>query len=341
MIPGMDTLTHTVLGACLGELTAGKKIGRKAMFIGAVANNIPDADVICYLWMDPTQALLAHRGLTHGILFNVILSLLLASGLQTIFRNWKLNYGQWLLLLGGGLMSHILLDACNAYGTGLLEPFNHERYSMNALFILDPFFTIPMIAATFALLFVRYDSPNRKVWPKVGLTLSCLYLLLCGINKLYVNNITEKSLRWHGIASRDYFVTPTPLNNLLWYIVVKDGEQFHTGYYSVLDAHLPLLYTLQRNDSLLDPYKNSKSVQNLVRFSRGYYALQEEDNMLLFNDLRFGQESGWLVHEAPYVFSFDIRQEKPHMLRVQENRFKTFHRKSLAALYGRIKGKED
>lgn len=337
----MDTLTHTVLGACLGELAAGRKIGRKAMLIGALANNFPDIDVVCYLWMDPTQALLAHRGITHGIVFNVILSLLLASGLQTIWRSWQLNYGQWLLLLGGGFMSHILLDTLNAYGTGLLEPFSHERFSLNALYIADPFFTVPMILAAFALLFTKYDSPNRKVWPKLGLTLSFAYLLLCGINKVYVNSITEKSLRWHGIASRDYFVTPTPLNNLLWYIVVRDGDQYHTGYYSVLDDHLPLFHTIEKNESLLAPYRRSEGVQNLVRFSQGYYTLQEEDGMLLFNDLRFGQESGWIIPQAPYVFSFDIRDEKPHMIKVQENRFKTFHRKSLVALYARIKGKED
>jgi inner membrane protein len=337
----MDTLTHTVLGACLGEMTAGKKIGRKAMLIGALANNFPDIDAICYLWMDPTQALLAHRGFTHGIIFNVILSLLLASSFQTIWRSWQLNYGQWLLLLGGGLLSHVLLDTFNAYGTGLLEPFSHERYSLNALYILDPFFTTPMLIASLALLFVRAASLNRKVWPKLGLTLSMLYLLLCGVNKLYVNNITEKSLRWQGIAARDYFVTPTPLNNLLWYIVVKDKNQYHVGYYSVLDQHLPPLHLIPQNDSLLEPYRESKTVQNLVRFSQDYYMLQEEGDMLLFNDMRFGQESGWIIPQAPYVFSFDIRQEKPHMLRVQQNRFKTFHRKSIVALYSRIKGKED
>lgn len=337
----MDTLTHTVLGACLGELTAGKQIGRKAMLIGAIANNFPDIDMVCYLWMDSTQALLAHRGLTHGIFFNVILTLLAASVFQTLWRNWNMNYGRWLLLIGTGLIIHILLDTCNAYGTGLLEPFTNHRFSVHALFIADPFFTLPLILAVFALFFVKAESPNRKVWPKLGLTLSSLYLLLCGVNKLYVNNIAEQSLRWHGIASREYFVTPTPLNNLLWYIVVKDGARYHTTYYSVLDERLPVFHTIEKNDSLLEPYRNSESVQNLVRFSQGYYMLQEEDDMLLFNDMRFGQESGWIIPQASYVFSFDIRGERPHMIRVQENRFKTFESRSLVALYSRIKGKEE
>ena len=61
----MDSLTHTVLGACLGQLIAGKKIGKKAMLWGAIANNIPDIDVITSAWMGQADSLLAHRGFTH------------------------------------------------------------------------------------------------------------------------------------------------------------------------------------------------------------------------------------------------------------------------------------
>ena len=65
----MDSLTHTLLGACLGEVIAGKKIGKKAMLIGAIANNIPDIDVLSSLWMSQPDSLLAHRGFTHSVLF--------------------------------------------------------------------------------------------------------------------------------------------------------------------------------------------------------------------------------------------------------------------------------
>ena len=57
----MDSLTHTVLGACLGQVIAGKKIGKKAMLWGAIANNIPDIDVITSAWMGQADSLLAHR----------------------------------------------------------------------------------------------------------------------------------------------------------------------------------------------------------------------------------------------------------------------------------------
>ena len=74
----MDSLTHTVIGACIGDAIAGKKIGKKAMLWGAIANNIPDIDVITSLYMNQADSLLAHRGFTHSILFALLLSPLLA-----------------------------------------------------------------------------------------------------------------------------------------------------------------------------------------------------------------------------------------------------------------------
>ena len=42
----MDSLTHIVLGGCLGHLALGKKAGRKAVVWGAIADTIPDLDVL-------------------------------------------------------------------------------------------------------------------------------------------------------------------------------------------------------------------------------------------------------------------------------------------------------
>ena len=58
----MDSITHTVLGACLGQVLAGKKIGKKAMLWGAVANNIPDIDIITSTWMSQADGLMHIEG---------------------------------------------------------------------------------------------------------------------------------------------------------------------------------------------------------------------------------------------------------------------------------------
>jgi len=74
----MDSITHIALGACIGELFVGGKVGRKAMLWGAVAQSFPDIDFIAGFWMDTTDELLAHRGFTHSLLFAALLTPILA-----------------------------------------------------------------------------------------------------------------------------------------------------------------------------------------------------------------------------------------------------------------------
>ena len=41
----MDSLSHIVIGAAIGETFLGKKIGRWGMLLGAIAKSIPDFDL--------------------------------------------------------------------------------------------------------------------------------------------------------------------------------------------------------------------------------------------------------------------------------------------------------
>ena len=74
----MDSLTQIILGAAVGEVCLGKKIGNRAMLWGGIAGTIPDLDVISNLWMDPLNALCFHRSITHSLFFAVVFSFLLA-----------------------------------------------------------------------------------------------------------------------------------------------------------------------------------------------------------------------------------------------------------------------
>ena len=101
----MDSLTQITLGAAVGELVLGRKIGNKAMMWGAVAGTIPDLDVFARLWMNEIDSLAVHRGLSHSILFAVVAPFFLgyltdryyASGLhQRTGVRWA-NLVVWLL----------------------------------------------------------------------------------------------------------------------------------------------------------------------------------------------------------------------------------------------------
>ncbi len=85
----MDSLTQIVLGAAMGEAVAGRKIGNKAMLWGAIAGTIPDLDVFVgpILRWSAEDSLAFHRGITHSLLFAVLVPLLLAWYTSWLYGN--------------------------------------------------------------------------------------------------------------------------------------------------------------------------------------------------------------------------------------------------------------
>ena len=78
----MDSLTQIVLGAAVGEVVLGRKVGNKAILWGAIAGTIPDLDVLARSLFDPLRANELHRGITHSILFSAAMAPVLAIWLK-------------------------------------------------------------------------------------------------------------------------------------------------------------------------------------------------------------------------------------------------------------------
>jgi inner membrane protein len=74
----LDSVTQIVLGAAVGEICLGKKLGNRAMLWGGIAGTIPDLDVLSSPFLTPLQGLIFHRGISHSILFAVLFSFIMA-----------------------------------------------------------------------------------------------------------------------------------------------------------------------------------------------------------------------------------------------------------------------
>src|SRR5690606_14219318 len=118
----MDSLTQIVLGAAVGEKILGKKLGNKALLYGAIAGTIPDLDVFAGKFFDPITAIEIHRGLSHSILFFLLLSPLLGWLLSKFEQKNNITFREatWFWFLG--LFTHALLDAFTTWGTQLFYP---------------------------------------------------------------------------------------------------------------------------------------------------------------------------------------------------------------------------
>lgn len=335
----MDSLTHIALGACMGEAFAGKTLGKKAMLWGALAQSIPDIDFVSSFWLDTTSALLAHRGFTHSLLFCALITPLFAWAAERLHRPHDIRFKKWLLFFGGVIFIHIFIDAFNNYGVGWFEPFSHLRISFNAIYVADPFFSIWPGIACAALIVTKRKSSRRKKWWQAGLGLSTFYLVYCLFNKSIVNRNVKDILLQQQIHYTQYFTTPAPLQNWLWFVVAGDKQGYHVGYRSVFDSKKEMTFEyFPRNDSLLQPYIQQENVQQLIRFSQQFYTVDKRNDTLLFNDLRFGQVIGWQNPREKFAFHYFLQYPEQNKLVVQRGRFQGWNSQTVEALIKRIKG---
>lgn len=334
----MDSLTHIVLGGCVGEAVGGRQLGKKALLIGAFAQSIPDIDVFAGLWLSPASDLLTHRGFTHSFLFIILAAPLLALLAEKLLAG-TMTFRQWTVFFAIELMAHIFLDAFNSYGTGWFEPFSQQRVSFNFLFVADPFFTVP-VAAVFAFLgFASLSHARRRLLTRLGILWAVAYLSYGGANKLLIDANVRDNIQRRGIASTAYFSTPTPLNNWLWYIVVNTKQGSYVGYRSVFDSKPEIEFEFfHRGDSLLSEIAGDEDFQHLHQFSQGYYTLEKWDDVVVFNDLRFGQVIGWRDRRSHFVFHFYLSHQKDNDLVVQRGRFKGWDNEAAKSLLHRILG---
>lgn len=255
----MDSITHIALGACIGEIFIGRKVGRKAMLWGALAQSAPDIDFVCSFYMDTTDELLAHRGFTHSLLFAILITPLLALLAEKWHRPHNISIVKWMVFFGTEIVLHIFLDAFNAYGTAWFEPFSHIRFSFHTLFVAEPLFSIWVGIAFIALLLLKRNHNQRRIWAIFGLAMCFVYLLYSVVNKIAVESVVKKVIRTQKIGHTRFFTTPTPMNNLLWFVVAENDTGFHLGYRSILDKKNTMEFVyFPRNTYLADSFKKQQ-----------------------------------------------------------------------------------
>lgn len=337
----MDSLTHIAIGACIGDAIAGKKLGKKAMLWGALANSLPDFDAIASFWLTMDRNLLAHRGFTHSILFAMLLTPLLAWFAYRWHRSKGISYLAWTIFFAIEIFCHMFLDTFNNYGIGWLEPFSDRRFSFNTIYVFDPICMLLVTMAAIALLLLKSSNRKRKFWHKFAIFAPAVYLAYCTYNKLTIDAEVRSIMKKQNISYNNYFTTPTPLNSWLWYVVASTDSGLYSGYRSVFDSQDTIHFTwFPKNDHLLSAVSTNeekRSLDNLKKFSQGFYSIQQWNDTLVFNDLRFGQIVGWHDPNEKFVFHYFI-QHQGNKMAVQRGRFAKWNRETLHSLIRRIKG---
>ncbi len=307
----MDSFTHVFLGGCLGQWSLGKKAGRKAVWWGALADTVPDFDVFAGPFVHPAEALLIHRGFTHSIFFAALFPLVLGPLLARWYRKNEIPWWQWTGLLALGTFSHIFIDSLTTYGTGLLEPFCDHRFTYATLFIIDPAFTLPMFVGFCLLLFKRFSVPFKNKVAKGALILSAIYLAWTFYNRFHFEGLFRDQLGKQNLVYRDQFLSPGPLNNILWSTMARSDSGFYQGFSSYFDAPGPVRFNyIPAQKSLAIPWVQNREYQLLEKFSQGYSCISIlDDGLPYFHDLRFGTMYGWATDPGDFAFSYPLQQD--------------------------------
>lgn len=291
----MDSLTQIVLGAACGEVALGKKIGNKALLFGAIGGTIPDLDVFVGSWFygNEIDTMAFHRGFMHSILFAILGAFLFGWIFHYLYnRRSRLNStlrNDWIWLFFLALFTHPILDSFTPYGTQLFAPFTNYRVAFNNISVVDPLYTLPFLICCIVLMFYNRNTSKRKLWLKLGIGISSVYMLLTLFNKFYVDRIFENSMNKQSIAFNRFRTQPTIFNNILWYGVAETETDYYLGFFSHFDksAQITDWKIISKANHLLPMDDND--LAKLAWFSDDYYTSRttENENEYKYCDLRY------------------------------------------------------
>lgn len=296
----MDSVTHLALGAAVGMAVMGRRTAVwKAALWGAAANTLPDLDVLTEHG-DAISNMVLHRGATHSLFWLTLLSLPLGAAIARLHGEQAL-WRRWWLAIWLALVTHPLLDLMTVYGTRLALPFSDWPYAVGSIFIIDPLFTLPLLAGAGWALAARGGGRALQA-NAAGLLLAGAYLAWTVAAQAQVERMARASLAVQGIAAGQLLVTPTAFNTVLWRVVALDGGRYHEGFYSLLDGGRAMHFdAFDRGSALAPALRGIAGVQQVAAFSKGFYKLHAEGDELFVTDLRMGQEPA-------YVFNFAVAE---------------------------------
>jgi inner membrane protein len=243
----MDNLTHSLVGALIGQMGLKRKTGL-AMPTLIIAANIPDIDAVATL-LGGYQHLAIRRGITHGPIAMLVLPIVLW-GIMLWYDRWQTGRGtrpdkrlpvdaKWLLILAYiGCLSHPLFDWFNSYGIRLLEPFSSQWFHGDTIFIIDIWLWCALVAGVWlSLRGERQGKPNWRTPAMTSMAAIFLYIAANGLITGRAEQLTAQAVKDRlGIVPDLVVANPVPVQfwkrEMLW----RDANHYGQGTFTVPES---------------------------------------------------------------------------------------------------------
>lgn len=306
----MDPLTQGALGAALPQATWAKALGKHryqlaiAGGLGMLGGMAADLDILIASDSDPLLFLTYHRQFTHSLIFIPLGGLLVALALHGLVRaRWQLGFRQTVLFCSLGYATHALLDTATSYGTMLLWPFVDTRFSWSIVSIVDPLFTLPLLASVVMSAVQSDPRPAR-----IGLVWALLYLAAGWGQHQAARDMAADLAASRGHAPLRFEIKPSFGNIVVWKSVYETDGKFHVDALRVGIA--PRVYEgtavakldIERDFPWLDPAtQQARDVARFARFSDGFTALDPATPNRIV-DVRYS----FVPNEISALFSIEL-----------------------------------
>ncbi len=311
----MDTPTHMLVGALIGQAIGYKKYGRKAIVMGALGGLIPDLDV----FLTPIARLFGnhdeflgwkyHRGFTHSLWFAPLVGSLIG------WATWK-HYGRqvgemwpWIAIMILSILAHPILDTCTIYGTQLLAPFSDHRFFISAVSIIDPLYTIPLIIGVLFCA-AQKTRPYARRAALIILILTTSYLgfglhLNSKAKEIGATQLAEQNIQYERIEAYTTIFQPWLRRIVAW----QPNNEIRVGFVSTLSpSHIYWTCQKQASVNIQQNALSTKEGAILDWFSVHTLSFLENEQRLTVSDVRYGVPGpsvfGW------WGMEFSIQSDK-------------------------------
>lgn len=226
----MDPVTHVAASVLLSQALPAPSRGWAAL-AGVILGFLPDLD---YFLMshDRLAFITHHRGFSHSLLVVPLFALAVAGlGAALGGRGW---FRPLLVLSLAALGLHLFLDLITSYGTQLLNPLSHRRFTLDWVFIIDPWLTAILAAGVIGAL--SYP-PWRQKTATLGLAVALGYIFLCGFYHREALGLARRVFKERGLPVSEAAALPQPFSGRRWLLIASGPAEILESF--ILLPRLP------------------------------------------------------------------------------------------------------
>ncbi len=334
----MDSLTQGLLGAVTSQLGFRQRIGRDAGWVAAAVAVTPDLDVLVgpLLSLSGAEAgemavTTYHRGLSHSLLMTPLIAAV-GAGIWWWARRRAGNRRRSAQPDGAAeapagrpppfsllyaccfvaALSHPLLDWCTSYGTQLLAPITKTRFAIDAMPIIDIFYTPMLIVTLLACYLLRKLKANPRratlIAGWVGFALSTGYII-AGVGL----NWSLRASAAGALGNCRTRAYPQLLTIFVWRVTAEDEQAWYVARHNVLFSPPLTAESFTRAAKVDNQWvrraRRLAEVKTYRWFCSGQmreaYARSDGLHVVTFHDMRYGASLESPQSMWPLRVSFD------------------------------------